>query len=343
VKCPQCEFTFSDLRDICPKCCLDLRDFKRSSNIAVTYPNAAYEELYFKLKGSYPSRSEAPAHQPEVEAQATSSAPQSLSTFSAAGNTAALGEFFDGAFAELSSIKSDEIYEFQSEQFRNVQNRDDIQLLFDISFDTIKDPELEKAPLEKVITSDERKIQNESLQVQLARVERVVSAPQMSLKAQPLGKPAPGQAANFAAQAPASISKRALAFGLDFFILALVSLGIALLTILLDKSSILSKLSVVQNIEILDLIPPFVGAAVSMLMLLILYPFLSYLFLGRTYGEKVYGLELLRIDGRRPHFGNIAVRSMAAPLSLLFFGYLPLFRKKQPFHDVLSKTALFQL
>ena len=60
MKCPGCEFVCSDLRDICPKCLLDLRPQKEILGIQVTSPEASYEEL---LQGAIPA-SERPRPQP---------------------------------------------------------------------------------------------------------------------------------------------------------------------------------------------------------------------------------------------------------------------------------------
>jgi|GEM_PF-6744368 len=48
MKCPDCEYVFSDLRDICPKCCIDLREFKRERGMQVTQPHATYQQLVEK-------------------------------------------------------------------------------------------------------------------------------------------------------------------------------------------------------------------------------------------------------------------------------------------------------
>ncbi len=45
MKCPDCGFVCSDLRDICPKCLVDLRDFKEQTGLRVSNPRASYEQL----------------------------------------------------------------------------------------------------------------------------------------------------------------------------------------------------------------------------------------------------------------------------------------------------------
>lgn len=48
MKCPNCHYICSDLRDLCPQCALDLRTHKQTIGLAVTYANLSYEELLIK-------------------------------------------------------------------------------------------------------------------------------------------------------------------------------------------------------------------------------------------------------------------------------------------------------
>ena len=51
MKCPACAFVCSDLRDICPSCFLDLREMKQQLSIAITNPDASYQELVKEYGG----------------------------------------------------------------------------------------------------------------------------------------------------------------------------------------------------------------------------------------------------------------------------------------------------
>ncbi len=57
MDCPNCAAHFSDLRDICPKCYLDLRPHKLHLGLTATYPGASYEELLKKLGVTRPAPS----------------------------------------------------------------------------------------------------------------------------------------------------------------------------------------------------------------------------------------------------------------------------------------------
>lgn len=68
MKCPKCSASFSDLRDICPQCLLDLRSEKISKGIKVTYQAASYEALLRKLNKESPAEktgSSAPSSHPK--------------------------------------------------------------------------------------------------------------------------------------------------------------------------------------------------------------------------------------------------------------------------------------
>lgn len=49
MKCPNCQFVCSELRDICPKCLLDFRPYKRSLGLQITFPDLSYAELTAKV------------------------------------------------------------------------------------------------------------------------------------------------------------------------------------------------------------------------------------------------------------------------------------------------------
>ena len=48
MKCPNCNFVCSDLRDICPKCIFDLRGYKKAVGLPISYPKLSYTELALK-------------------------------------------------------------------------------------------------------------------------------------------------------------------------------------------------------------------------------------------------------------------------------------------------------
>lgn len=52
MKCPGCSSITSDLRDICPKCLIDLRPHKLQTGIKVSSPEASYEDLVSKVQGT---------------------------------------------------------------------------------------------------------------------------------------------------------------------------------------------------------------------------------------------------------------------------------------------------
>jgi len=45
MRCPGCKFVCSDLRDLCPKCLLDLRPAKKVMHLPIANPDIAYEAL----------------------------------------------------------------------------------------------------------------------------------------------------------------------------------------------------------------------------------------------------------------------------------------------------------
>ncbi|NMC61780.1 MAG: RDD family protein [SAR324 cluster bacterium] len=50
MKCPSCNASFSELRDLCPSCLMDIRPFKRQNSLTISYPFASYDALLKKFK-----------------------------------------------------------------------------------------------------------------------------------------------------------------------------------------------------------------------------------------------------------------------------------------------------
>jgi len=50
MKCPSCNASFSELRDLCPSCLMDIRQFKRQNGLTVSYPFASYDAILKKFK-----------------------------------------------------------------------------------------------------------------------------------------------------------------------------------------------------------------------------------------------------------------------------------------------------
>jgi RDD family len=66
MKCPACKYVCSDLRDLCPKCYLDLRAEKKALGITIINPNANYNELLQKtIKPSTTETTASPKKSPK--------------------------------------------------------------------------------------------------------------------------------------------------------------------------------------------------------------------------------------------------------------------------------------
>lgn len=65
MKCPNCRFVCSELRDICPKCLLDLRPHKSSLALPISFPDLSYAELTAKIMKK--PLSDTPPKEPEIK------------------------------------------------------------------------------------------------------------------------------------------------------------------------------------------------------------------------------------------------------------------------------------
>ena len=78
----------------------------------------------------------------------------------------------------------------------------------------------------------------------------------------------------------------------------------------------------------------------SILVSMVLYPIVTYFVSGRTVGQKMMGLKVVRYGQYTCSASDIVLRSLNLPLSILMLGFVPVFFGKRPLHDLAAGTAL---
>jgi hypothetical protein len=61
MKCPACHIVCSDEKDLCPKCHVDLRNFKRALGLPISSPNTPYRDLLNTLKRGHITKDPSPS------------------------------------------------------------------------------------------------------------------------------------------------------------------------------------------------------------------------------------------------------------------------------------------
>jgi uncharacterized RDD family membrane protein YckC len=372
MKCPYCQLSFSDLRDVCPKCLSDLRDHKREGGIAVTYPDLDYPTL-LQRSGLLPSDSPIPepvaiAH-PEAHAPTPAPAPAPASAViadappadSAAAAAPAAAAPLDErdafgftatdrleislTFAEtgrsLGVAQNDE-FELGFSQLFGSSETENIKLLFDLADESLVNPDAAKRLERDIIHSESRQVESKELTSQLARISHVLEASAVRLKNVFGG----GSNAEEDAAAPevrivpAKPSDRAAAGLIDFAVAGLLAAVPALGFLYLYRQQAFVDLLELQIPDVVDILLPTAVLVAGFLWIAPLYLAATAALFGKTLGMRACKLSLVRMNGKPPRAIHAFVRSFSLMLGALGLGVVPwLYHERAP-HDRFAGTAV---
>jgi uncharacterized RDD family membrane protein YckC len=191
------------------------------------------------------------------------------------------------------------------------------------------------------------KIHSEVLEEEFKAFEESIEAP-VSITRSDADKPASAANLNVVAMRIASrevtipsVMRRLCSTVFDFvhyLIFAFLTFGLHLWTsnpVLADTA-----LSNPFSIELAGQITLGSTFAIHLILWMVLYPIFTFGFIGETPGFKVSGIELICENGEELKWYHLVCRSLLMPVSLLFFGYLPVLIRKRTLHDALARTMV---
>lgn len=352
MKCPECHFVCSELRDLCPRCLADLRPFKQGAGLTVIDAKASYQELLDKA-GQKKTAETVPdsgvvslikslfavktAEKAAVPPQAASESQEELPE-----QTEPL---FESALASLRRTENQ--IELSYEQFSPTSKSEEVVLQFDLAYESISSPERQRYS-EDIARSESRRVQASVLEKELARVEKVISAPQITLKGfHSSAAPAPDHASATRQEVPrpvfpASLLRRLAAFLLDAALIALLAAAVSVCLLAVNFYGLQQLAAGGLQLDVFDGIFAAEVFVTAVLVFSLLYFIISIPILGASPGGRILGLIISCHRGARFEFSNVLVRSLTFPLSMLLFGYLPLIWRKDALHDVLSRTRVYR-
>ena len=76
------------------------------------------------------------------------------------------------------------------------------------------------------------------------------------------------------------------------------------------------------------------------LVSVILYPLVTYIFMGKTIGQIVSNTKVIRYGQLTSTKGDLILRTINLPLSAICLGFMPLFFHRRTLHDFVSGTAV---
>ncbi|MCB0355099.1 MAG: RDD family protein [Bdellovibrionales bacterium] len=259
-----------------------------------------------------------------------------------------LAPLFQDALRELHSLSFEEdSFEISFSEVREKGNREDIELFFSLAKDALASPETD------LVFQEGKKIEKETLSSEhldehVTRAEQAMRAPVFSLKkgssessATSLDQTHVEESPVFTGSVPlASGIKRISALAVDLlFLSVLIVLSTAILLQLFDPTAFRSAI-LFQFETPLTKVSVTHYVIVSVLTWTIFYPIVSSSLFGEQLGHLVSGLQTIRTDGQRATFSDKLSRTLCLPLSLVTFGYFPLFLGRRTLHERLSQTLL---
>ena len=253
-------------------------------------------------------------------------------------------QLFEAAYRELKT--EDSQIELENEQLTTFSRSEEATLLFDLTRESIANPKHHKY-VENITPSESRQIATPTLQKELARIEQVVNAPQITLKgfktAQTAGteKGAVKTAPRTPLLEPAPWQKRLAAFILDGFSIAALAGFVAAGGLFFQFQNWRDFVIDPLSLDAFDGIYFLEMFIIAFLALLVIYPLISMLILKTCPWAGALGLTIACPRQARLPFENVLIRALTFPLSALFFGYLPLLRGRNAWHDAWSGTSIY--
>lgn len=315
MKCPECQSNFSELRDVCPGCALDLRDYKTERGFPVSFEDLTYEELLKK----FPRTKQFDAVLAEKEQ-----------------------DLFLLAFKEAANLKLTELSLGTGSLGRQV-NREEISLLFDVLDDTLAET---ARYVDEVQTSENVFVESETLQFELDKLEKMAEAPLFSLKGTAAGIATPQKIPSDGARVQSKVALKPVFLGRSLRVISvcidtIVVFAIAFfLAYFISKSNTRDVYSVILSEQIILYADLFVLGASLIIPVAIVYLLVMGLLYRRTCGLFFVGGKVCSEEGKAPPQSAIIIRSLLAPVSAILTAFIPLFMGIRGFHEKVAKTDI---
>lgn len=264
-------------------------------------------------------------------------------TYAPPTDVAATQSDFDDASVEIQTLGIEDSVELTAASLADVLTDDSVTALFNLAYDVFEKPELEDRLVQNVATSAERKVEAKELAKALAKVEKKMQLPVFGLRS--LGAKM-AAARDAAANEPArerptaSAGERFACFLIDLAGMMVMSIAIGLGAFSFADSDFLIRFKDPASLNSPDLFGFGCVALAAFLILIWAYAPLCYGLFRRTPGQRWCRLRVFTESGRKARASHLWVRSLTFPISALCFGYLPVLRGKQPWHDTLARTRL---
>lgn len=252
-----------------------------------------------------------------------------------------INSLFDEALKELGATETTQPLEISLSRVSTSASKEELDVLFSLAEESLLEGGTKTEYVDKIVTSDTRTVIAETLSKEIERVTKLSSTPVYSLQNISNSSVTPktesiNRGTRTLSQSPTL--PRTIAFSIDCFITLLLSFGTAVtLHYSLFGTDGLGLLGLWDGLDFLTFSVIF---ALAFVFFYFTYPLLSMLLRVRPLGLALMDLRIRRIDGDRIRLSNALVRLLTFPLSVVTFGFTPIFFGKPPLHDILARTIV---
>jgi uncharacterized RDD family membrane protein YckC len=258
-------------------------------------------------------------------------------------------EHWEDALASLP--EEDDLFELSATELKLDKERAKIDMLFDLNYEILGSQSKSDA-FQDVIVSEKRQVESAKLSSELDRVTRAVSRSVVSLSSSLASEsqPGAGETSQFSSDRPIPLALDehdrprlsqvigAALIDLLFILVWGVILALGLLwTGQSDLRAVLFRPGLWSIAEQVTILVHILG---SSLLSLLLYPLVTVIVVGRSYGHDYLGLRVIDLCGGTPKFSQRAIRALCWPLSLLALGGLSILWGGRAVHDWAAETAV---
>lgn len=323
MRCPECNASFSELRDVCPTCSNDLREYKTKLKIPISFPELPYTELILKFPKT---RNFASLYEPKKDTvSAVVKTPQEE-----------IIDMFTQAYGEINKMRLGEVSLGTAQLGRSVDHKE-ISLLFEVLDDAL----FESARyVEEIQTSESKFVESSDLQNEFDKFAQLAEAPLFSLKgAQPgivpqLAIPSM-KSDGGAGYKPRFLGRfsRIVSAGIDGLIIIVLAFGVSFVILHGAARQFFFESLGDMFIAYGDIVSLGAGLLIPCATIyLLLMSFLSR----RTIGLYLVGGVFSSDEGRRASIQALVLRSLLAPVTTILSGFIPLFTGNRGWHEKMT-------
>ena len=253
-----------------------------------------------------------------------------------------VSELFDQLVADAEKLDSVLEFDLGFENIADSTKREDVLILFELSDESLINPDFEKRfEKEEKMTDETQKVESKSLKEHLKAAEKFVDLPKFSLRSMALKSPkkkiSEPEPEPFE---PADLDERTSAGYIDFIIVAFGAVVLTILYCWFGESTFFDEFFLLRKAYAGDMTLLVTIYFISLIVFTILYQWIGVGYYKQTFGLQSRELVVLRENGLPLKPANTAIRAIVFPISIVLGAPLRLMKGKNTIHDDIARTTI---